>query len=142
MLMLPLLPLDLCRRGFTLPPAVNKEGVNQNGSSGSTPIFKLQSWHCPPLLATCIDSQKNERKPCVAAWVVVKVLTSEGWRWLPPLVGEPRPQPESQELLTMPSHSLLPRPTFLFTLPRLSFTAFLPQSVFDCEIHPQNQAQT
>lgn len=24
----------------------------------------------------------------------------------------------------MPSHSLLPCPTFLFTLPRLSFTAF------------------
>ena len=51
-------------------------------------------------------------------------------------------QSESQESLTKPSHSLLPRPTFLFTLPRLSFTlVHNPSSIVrsTLEIRPRHE---
>ena len=63
-----LLLLDLCRRGFTLPPAVNEEGVNQNGSRGSTPIFKLQSWHCPALPSQLLRA------------LTLKSMSANAWR--------------------------------------------------------------
>ena len=58
-------PLDLCRRGFTA--AVNKEGVNQNGSR-STPIFKLQAWHCLPTLPSKLRASTLKSMSANGVW--------------------------------------------------------------------------
>ena len=65
--LLMLLPLDLCRRGFTLPPRCQQGGSEPEwqrvNAHFQTAILALPT---TPLTATCIDYQKYERKPCVA----------------------------------------------------------------------------